>query len=303
MSTIEVRDLRKTYGDTIAVDHIDLDVAEGEILGILGPNGSGKTTTVECIAGLRKPDSGTVRVSGLDPLADRSEFTKIVGVQLQQAGLQAKLTVAEAIKLYSSFYDHPADGLQLADRLGLTPKLSTRYADLSGGQKQRLAIALALLGQPKVALLDELTTGLDPRSRQAVWGVVEDARRDGTTIILVTHFMEEARRLCDRLALIDQGRVIALDSPEGLIGQTAAPTVMAFSAPVELDLTYAESIPGVSSTRRRDDGRIELSLDDDAVLAVLAWLSEQQVRPGKLRITDSTLDDAFLDLTTAAEEE
>ena len=182
MSTIEVRGLQKRYGSTVAVDGIDLDVSEGEIVGILGPNGSGKTTTVECIAGLRKPDAGTVRVAGRDPAADRAAITKIVGVQLQEAALQPKLTAGEAIALYSSFYDDPVDGVALAERLGLGPKLRTRFADLSGGQQQRLAIALALVGRPRIALLDELSTGLDPRSRRAVWQVVEEARETGTTI-------------------------------------------------------------------------------------------------------------------------
>ena len=184
MAIIEVRGLRRTYGSTVAVDGIDLDVAEGEILGVLGPNGSGKTTTVECIAGLRRPDAGTIRLAGLDPARDRAEITRLVGVQLQEAGLQAKLTVREAIDLFASFYDDPLDGAVLAERLGLGAKLDTRYRDLSGGQKQRLAITLALVGQPRVALLDELTTGLDPRNRREVWAVIEELRDQGATICL-----------------------------------------------------------------------------------------------------------------------
>lgn len=302
MGTIEVRGLRKTYGATVAVDKIDLDVSDGEILGILGPNGSGKTTTVECIAGLRKPDSGTVRVAGLDPAADRGGVTKFVGVQLQQAGLQAKLTSREAIELCASFYDDPVDGVALAERLGLGPKLDTRYTDLSGGQQQRLAIALALVGRPRIALLDELSTGLDPRARRAVWQVVEEAREGGATIVLVTHFMEEARHLCDRVALIDRGRITALDTPEGVIGRTGAPTVMSFAPSAPLDASVLAGVQGLTSARLREDGRIELSLKDEAVLEVLARLGAHGIRPDRLRVVDSTLDDAFLDLTSEDEE-
>ncbi len=298
MATIEVRGLCKTYGATVAVDEIDLDVAEGEILGILGPNGSGKTTTVECIAGLRRPDSGTVRVAGLDPAADRAAVTRLIGVQLQQAGLQAKITAREAIALFASFYDDPVDGVALAERLGLGTKLDTRHADLSGGQQQRLAIALALVGRPRIALLDELSTGLDPRSRRDVWQLVVEAREQGATIVLVTHFMEEARHLCDRIAIIDRGRIKAIDTPEGVIGRTGAPTAMSFAPSAPLDTSVLEAIEGVTSARAREDGGIEVSLTDDAVTEVLAWLNAHEIRPGRLRVVDSTLDDAFLDLTS-----
>ncbi|WP_375001878.1 ABC transporter ATP-binding protein [Aeromicrobium sp. CTD01-1L150] len=297
MSVIEVRDLRKTYGSTVAVDRLSLDVADGEVVGVLGPNGSGKTTTVECIAGLRRPDAGSVRVDGLDPVADRRAVTTFVGVQLQQAGLQAKLTAREALELYASFYDEPADGLALAERLGIGDKLGTRYDNLSGGQKQRLAVALALIGRPRVALLDELTTGLDPRSRRGVWEVVEEARADGTTIILVTHFMEEAQHLCDRLVLISEGRIVAEGTPREIIGQTGAPTTMSFtpSSPVPHEVFAA--IDGVSDVRSREGDRVELNLTDSAVLEVLEHLRTRGVRPNRLRVEDSTLDDAFLDLT------
>ncbi|GAB3108251.1 ABC transporter ATP-binding protein [Streptomyces calidiresistens] len=308
MPTIEVRGLRKTYGTTVAVDHIDLDVAEGEILGILGPNGSGKTTTVECVAGLRRPDAGSLRVAGLTPGRDRDRLNRIVGVQLQQAGLQAKLTVREALELYSSFYEHPADGVALAERLSLGPKLDTRYGKLSGGQQQRLAIALALVGRPRVALLDELSTGLDPRSRRTVWEVVEDARAEGTTVLLVTHLMEEAQYLCDRVALFDRGRIVALDTPEGVVSRTRVPTVMSFfrtasgsASPAGAPDTAAlAAIDGVERVRVREDGRIELGLTDEAVPEVLDRLAAEGIRPGRLRVVDATLDDAFLNLTSAS---
>lgn len=297
MAAIEVRGLRKTYGPTVAVDHIDLEVAEGEILGILGPNGSGKTTTVECIAGLRVPDVGTVSVVGMDPVRDRDRFTPMVGVQLQQGGLQPKIKVSEALTLFASLYDNPRNGVELAERLGLGEKLDTRYSELSGGQQQRLSIALALVGRPRVALLDELSTGLDPRSRRAVWEVVEEARDKGATIVLVTHFMEEARHLCDRLALIDRGRIIALDTPEGMVSQTGAPTLMSFTPDGSVDIAALDRIDGVAQVRTRDGGRIELNLTDAAVVEVLALLASAGITPRRLRVVDSTLDDAFLDLT------
>lgn len=303
MALIEVRGLRKTYDAVVAVDDLDLTVGEGEIFGILGPNGSGKTTTVECIAGLRRPDAGRVRVAGLDPVKDRAATTRVVGVQLQQAGMPAKQTVREALSLYASFYDDPADGVALADRLGLGTKLDTQHGKLSGGQQQRLAIALALIGRPRVALLDELSTGLDPRSRREVWGVVEDVRDTGTTVVLVTHFMEEARHLCDRIAVMDQGRIAALDTPEGLVRGIGAPTVMSFTPTAPIDDRTLEEVAGVAGVRRRDDGRVELSLADESVLPVLHVLSARGVHPERLRVVDATLDEAFLDLTGDSEEE
>jgi ABC-2 type transport system ATP-binding protein len=296
---IEVRGLRKAYGDTTAVAGIDLDVEEGEILGLLGPNGAGKTTTVECIAGLQRPTSGTVRVGGLDPAVDRRAATRLIGVQLQKAGLQAKLTVREALHLYASFYEHPADGVRMAERLGLGPKLDTRYARLSGGQQQRLAIALALLGRPRVALLDELTTGLDPRSRRDVWQLVEEVRETGTTVLLVTHLMEEAQHLCDRLALVDSGRIRALDTPHGLVSRSAAPAVMAFTPDGAIDAERLAAVDGVADVRIRGD-RLEVTADDAAVLAVLALLDRLDVRPQRLRVAESTLDDAYLALVAAS---
>lgn len=209
---IEVAGLRKAYAGRTVVDGVSFAVEEGEIFGILGPNGAGKTTTVECVEGLRVPDGGQVRVAGHDPVRDHDQVTRILGAQLQESEIQPKLTVREALELYSAFYSAPLDWQPLAERLRLTDKLTTRFAKLSGGQKQRLFIALALVGDPRVVVLDELTTGLDPRSRRDTWELIEDVRDRGVTVLLVTHFMEEAQRLCDRIAVIDQGRVAALDS-------------------------------------------------------------------------------------------
>ncbi|MFI9470341.1 ATP-binding cassette domain-containing protein [Streptomyces sp. NPDC052492] len=296
MSVIDVTDLRKTYGGRTAVDGVSFTVEEGEIFGILGPNGAGKTTTVECVEGLRVPDAGRVRVTGLDPVADHDRVTRILGAQLQQSELQPKLTVREALELYASFHPRPADWRPLAERLGLTAKLDARFGKLSGGQRQRLFIALALVGNPHIVVLDELTTGLDPRARRDTWELIEDVRAGGVTVLLVTHFMEEAQRLCDRIAVIDKGRVAALDTPAGLIRRSAGATVISFTPSAPLDDTDLNALPGLASVARRD-GRITLSGTDDTVNAVLTLLARSRVTAHQLRVTDATLDDAFLDLT------
>ena len=259
-------------------------------------NGAGKTTTVECVEGLRVPDAGRVRVSGLDPVADHAEVARVLGAQLQESELQAKLTVREALELYASFYPHPADWRPLAERLGLTSKLTTRFAKLSGGQKQRLFIALALIGNPRVVVLDELTTGLDPRARRDTWQLIEDVRASGVTVLLVTHFMEEAQRLCDRIAVIDKGRVAALDTPDGLIRRSAGSTVISFTPSAALDDGDLNALPALTSVTHKD-GRITLSGSDETVNAVLTLLARNHITAHQLRVSDATLDDAFLDLT------
>jgi ABC-2 type transport system ATP-binding protein len=214
---LEITNLSKRYRRKIAVDDLSLCVSEGEIFGILGPNGAGKTTTVECAEGLRHPDGGTVRVFGVDPYRDRAGARQLVGVQLQESQLPDKMTVAEAVSLYASFYPAPADPEALIARLGLAEKRGARYRKLSGGQKQRLSIALALVGRPRLVVFDELTTGLDPAARRESWRLVEDLRDDGATVLLVTHYADEAERLCDRVALIRAGRLAACGRPEELI--------------------------------------------------------------------------------------
>ncbi|MER6570514.1 ABC transporter ATP-binding protein [Streptomyces sp. NPDC001093] len=298
-SVIEVTDLRKSYGGRAVVDGVSFAVEEGEIFGILGPNGAGKTTTVECVEGLRVPDAGRVRVAGLDPVADHDEVARILGAQLQQSELQPKLTVREALELYATFYPHPADWRPLAERLGLTAKLGTRFGKLSGGQQQRLFIALALIGNPRVVVLDELTTGLDPRARRDTWQLIEDVRGSGVTVLLVTHFMEEAQRLCDRIAVIDKGRVAALDTPAGLIRRSAGATVISFTPSAPLDDHDLAALPALASIERKD-GRITLSGTDETVNAVITLLARHRVTAHQLRVLDATLDDAFLDLTKEA---
>ncbi|MFZ3568063.1 ABC transporter ATP-binding protein [Streptomyces sp. BH097] len=297
---IEVAGLRKTYAGRAVVDGVSFTVGEGEIFGILGPNGAGKTTTVECVEGLRAADEGHIRVAGFDPVRDHAQVTGILGAQLQESEIQPKLTVKEALELYSAFYPAPLDWRPLADRLRLTDKLGTRFAKLSGGQKQRLFIALALVGNPRVVVLDELTTGLDPRSRRDTWELIEEVRDSGVTVLLVTHFMEEAQRLCDRIAVIDKGRVAALDTPAGLIRQAAGATVISFTPSAPLDEHELAALPGLASTEHKD-GRVTLTGGEDTVAAVLTLLARHRVTAHQLRVSDATLDDAFLDLTGAGQ--
>ncbi|WP_440072028.1 ABC transporter ATP-binding protein [Streptosporangium sp. OZ121] len=293
---IEVRNLHKRYGNNVAVDDVSLTVQEGEILGILGPNGAGKTTTVECIEGLRVPDRGKIKVLGFDPQRDRAELTRRLGVQLQAGQIQERLEVAEALELYSSFYPKPADWRGLMDGLGLAGKAKTRYAKLSGGQKQRLSIALALVGSPQVAILDELTTGLDPQARRDTWDLIEGVRSRGVTIVLVTHFMEEAERLCDRLALIDAGRVVLVDTPAGLAERARIEQRIQFRPSRQMDDELLRSLPDVSSVTRRGE-LVIVKGNSDALNAVTAVLARNQIVAERLRVEQASLEDAFVKLT------
>ena len=275
MAVIEVQNLHKRYGERVAVEDVSLTVEAGEIFGILGRNGAGKTTTVETIAGLRAPDRGSVRVFGRDPRRDRRELVRRVGVQLQESRQPDKLTVGEALELYASFYERPAEPEALLRELDLLDARDTPFGKLSGGMQQRLSIALALVGDPEIAILDELTTGLDPQARRETWELVERVRDRGVTIVLVTHFMEEAERLADRVALIDAGRVVAIDTPAALSSRAGGEQRIRFRpsrplAPAELD---------------------ELG---DAVRAVL---ERHAVGAGDLRIDGGGLDEAFVALT------
>ncbi|MER5648092.1 ABC transporter ATP-binding protein [Streptosporangium sp. NPDC002524] len=293
---IEVRNLHKRYGNNVAVDDVSLTVQEGEIFGILGPNGAGKTTTVECVEGLRTPDRGEIKVLGLDPRRDHAELTRRLGVQLQAGQIQERLEVAEALELYSSFYPDPADWRELMEGLGLAGKAKTRYAKLSGGQKQRLSIALALVGNPRVAILDELTTGLDPQARRDTWNLIEGVRSRGVTIVLVTHFMEEAERLCDRLALIDAGRVVTVDTPAGLTERARIEQRIRFRPSRQLDDELLTSLPDVSGVTRRGE-LVVVSGNSNALNAVTAVLARNQIVAERLRVEQASLEDAFVELT------
>ncbi|MCL3859575.1 ABC transporter ATP-binding protein [Actinotalea sp. K2] len=297
---VSVDGLHKRYGSTIAVDDVGLDVHRGEIFGILGPNGAGKTTTVECLTGLRAPDRGTVRVLGLDPQRDGLALRQRVGCQLQESELPGKLRAGEALDLYSSFYEHPADGRALAARLGLTSSLDTPYAKLSGGQKQRLSIALALIGNPEIAVLDELTTGLDPQARRDTWELIEGVRDQGVTIVLVTHFMDEAERLCDRLALIDHGRVVATDTPQGLVRRAGVGQVLRFRTadpvPDERLRAVLAQVPSVEQVDVTGDD-VVVRGGHDVVVATLLGLTGQGITPVAVAAERGRLEDAFVELT------
>ena len=295
-TVIEVQHMRKRYGDTVAVDDVSFTVEEGEIFGILGPNGAGKTTTVECIEGLRTPDSGTISVLGLDPIRDGGELRQRVGAQLQDSELPERLRVGEALELYSSFYRQPADWPALLDTLGLAGKRDTRFGKLSGGQKQRLSIALALVGSPRVAVLDELTTGLDPQARRDTWALIEGIRNQGVTILLVTHFMEEAERLCDRVALIDSGKIVALDSPSGLATGVDAEQRVRFRPSRPLDDSLLTGLPEVTTVTHRGDTVIVTGTGDVA-LAVTSVLARNGIVAAQLRVEQASLEDAFVALT------
>jgi ABC-2 type transport system ATP-binding protein len=293
---IEVRNLRKAYGDTVAVADISFTVAEGEIFGILGPNGAGKTTTVECVEGLRKPDSGEISVLGLDPIRDRAELTQVLGAQLQESQLPAKLRVAEALDLYSSFYRAPADWRALLEVLGLADKGSTPFRKLSGGQKQRLSIALALAGGPRIAVLDELTTGLDPQARRDTWELIEGVRDRGVTVVLVSHFMEEAERLCDRVALIDKGRVVELDTPAALAERVAVAQRIQFRPSGPVDDALLADLPEVSGIVRKGDV-VVVTGTGNVLNAVISVLARNQIVAQQLRVDQANLEDAYLELT------
>jgi ABC-2 type transport system ATP-binding protein len=294
-AVIEVQHLHKSYADTVAVDDVSFTVEQGEIFGILGPNGAGKTTTVECVEGLREPDRGDIRVLGLDPVRDRAELTERVGVQLQEGRLPDQLKVAEALELYSSFYRSPANWRELIDILGLTGKARTAFGKLSGGQKQRLSIALALVGNPEVAVLDELTTGLDPQARRDTWELIERVRDRGVTIVLVTHFMEEAERLCDRVALIDAGRVVALDTPATLAERVETGQRIQFRPSVPLDDGLLEALPDVTSVIHRGDV-VVVTGNNNALNAVTSLLARRGIIARQLRVEQASLEDAFLAL-------
>ena len=295
-SAVEITHLRKAYGNVLAVDDVSLSVAEGEIFGILGPNGAGKTTTVECAIGLRAPDAGTVRLLGLDPQADRDEVHQVVGVQLQASVLPAKLRVGEILDMYRSFYRHPADMEELIEALGLAAKRRACYGSLSGGQRQRLSVALALIGRPKIAVLDEMTAGLDPQARRDTWNLIEGVRNRGVTILLVTHFMEEAERLCDRVALIQSGRIVALDTPAGLTARASGGKQVRFwpSAPFGDGLLLG--LPEVGSVER-DGKHVTVTGSGELVNAVILALAAAGVTARDVQLDSSSLEDAFVRLT------
>jgi ABC-2 type transport system ATP-binding protein len=278
------------------VDDVSFTVNAGEIFGILGRNGAGKTTTVECITGLRTPDRGSISVLGLDPRHDGRELHERVGVQLQHSALPERIRVSEAVDLYASFYRNPADGHELLAGLGLEASRHQYFGKLSGGQKQRLSIVLALIGRPEIAILDELTTGLDPEARRDTWKLIEGIRDRGVTIVLVTHLMEEAERLCDRVALIDRGRVVALDRPVALSTQASTSQRIRLLSPGSLGETVLDGVPEVSRFERHGQDIVVFGSGDLLTAVVLAF-DRAGLRAEDVRTETTSLEDAFLALT------
>ena len=294
---IEVKSLAKSYGRLKAVDGISFTVGAGEIFGMVGPNGAGKTTTIECLEGMRSPDSGEIRVLGLDPRKDGRELRERIGVQLQQSSLPDDMKVWEALDLFSSYYRKPAPWQPLLDRLEITDKRNVRFSKLSGGQKQRLFIALALVNDPELVFLDELTTGLDPHARRSMWDLVRSIRERGKTVFLTTHYMEEAEHLCDRVLVIDHGRIVALDSPANLVRGLESEIRILFTAGPGFDPASLEGLPGVSRVERIGERVIVTGRGDRLIAVVVNALDARGVRFRDLRTEQPDLEDVFLALT------
>jgi ABC-2 type transport system ATP-binding protein len=295
---VRVSGFRKTYGRVVAVDEISFDVREGEIFGLIGPNGAGKTTTMECIEGFRRPDRGSISVLGLDPVRDVYKLQHRIGVQLQQAQLQKRIKVWEAVHLWTSLYKKPvSQGEALLQQLGLAEKRNAWFMTLSGGQKQRLFIVLALINDPELVFLDELTTGLDPQARRAIWDLVRGIRARGKTVLLTTHLMEEAERLCDRVAIIEHGRIIDIDSPEQLVARHCPErTVVVTTSDVDADERF-RAIPAIESVTRQEDRYTLRGSGSGFVTEVIRCLSEARITVTDFRTVHPTLEDVFLKLT------
>ncbi len=296
MAVIEVHELHKRYGETIALDGVSFDVQAGEVFGLLGPNGAGKTTAVEIMEGLRTPDSGTVRVLGLDPERSGSQLRERVGVQLQQAQLQEKIRVGEALELYADFYRNPRPVGELLDEWGLAAKRNTAFKKLSGGQQQRVFLALALVGRPELVFFDEITTGLDPAARRQTWDLVRRVRDSGVTVVLVSHLMDEVEELCDRVAILDRGRLVALDTPTGLITSSGSEQRMRFRPVGVIPAGLIEDVPGVTAVTR-SGSQVIVTGSGEFATGVTAALGRAQVLVADLRLEQRTLDDAFVALT------
>jgi ABC-2 type transport system ATP-binding protein len=294
---IEVTGIRKTYGSTVAVSDVSFEVREGEIFGLIGPNGAGKTTTMECVEGVRRPDRGAISILGLDPFRDVYQLQNRIGVQLQQAQLQKRIKVWEAVDLWASLYSKALDGDRLLEQLGLSSKRNAWFMTLSGGQKQRLFIALALINDPEVVFLDELTTGLDPQSRRAIWELVRGIRDRGKTVFMTTHLMEEAERLCDRVAVIEHGRVIDIGSPEELVARHCPARTVVLATDHALAEERLNAIPSVQMVMREDSTFTIQGTGDDFVTQVIQCLSENRIRVTDFRTVLPTLEDVFLKLT------
>lgn len=294
---IHVAAIRKTYGRTVAVDEVSFDVQPGEIFGLIGPNGAGKTTTMECIEGLRTPDRGVISVLGLNPARDAYALQERIGVQLQEAQLQKRIKVREAVDLWASLYRKPVDGDRLIEQLGLSDKRNAWFMTLSGGQKQRLFIALALINDPELVFLDELTTGLDPQARRAIWDLVRGIRLRGKTVFLTTHLMEEAERLCDRVAILDHGRIIDIGSPDALVRRHCPERTVIVATDEATAAERFRLIPQVDSVDCQGVQYTIRGRGEDLVTQVIQSLAEHRMRVSEFRTELPTLEDVFLKLT------
>jgi ABC-2 type transport system ATP-binding protein len=301
-AVIWVRDLRKSYGETRAVDGVSFEVRRGEVFGLLGPNGAGKTTTVEILEGLRTPDSGEVSVLGIEVARAADDLKERIGVALQTAALYPRLTVTEVLELFSSFYERtPRSARELVRLLDLDEKRNTRTQDLSGGQRQRLAVALALVNDPEVVFLDEPTTGMDPAARRALWDIVTDLRDGGKTILLTTHYLEEAEILCDRLAIMDHGRILEAGTVTELVDSRFKERAVRFDRLERLDDTRLTSFPGVTSLKHDADAVLLYTSDVPGTIGAVLDASEALgVEVSNLAVKRATLEDVFLDLTGRA---
>jgi ABC-2 type transport system ATP-binding protein len=297
LPVIEVSGIRKTYGSTVAVSDISFEVREGEIFGLIGPNGAGKTTTMECVEGVRKPDRGAISILGLDPFRDVYQLQERIGVQLQQAQLQKRIKVWEAVDLWASLYSKAVDGGRLLEQLGLSSKRNAWFMTLSGGQKQRLFIALALINDPEVVFLDELTTGLDPQSRRAIWELVRGIRDRGKTVFMTTHLMEEAERLCDRVAVIEHGKIIDIGSPGELVRRHCPARTVVLATDNTLAEERLRTVPSVDLVTREESRFTIQGRGDEFVTEVIQCLSENRIRVTDFRTVLPTLEDVFLKLT------
>jgi len=295
-TVIQVSGIRKTYGPVVAVDDVSFEVRQGEIFGLIGPNGAGKTTTMECVEGLRSPDRGAISVLSMDPVAEARALQQRMGVQLQQAQLQKRIKVWEAVDLWASLYPHAVDGDALLERLGLGEKRNAWFMTLSGGQRQRLFIALALIHDPEVVLLDELTTGLDPQARRAIWEMVRGIRDRGKTVLLTTHLMEEAERLCDRVAIVERGRVIDTGTPDGLVRRHCPEQAVVLETAEAGAVDRFRAIDGVTSVEHQE-GRYTIRGDAGLVSRVIECLSAHRMAVTDFRTELPTLEDVFLKLT------
>lgn len=298
MNAIEVNDLRKQYGDLKAVDGISLTVQAGEVFGILGPNGAGKTTAVECIEGLRQPDGGRVQVLGMSHDTKSAAIKERLGVQLQSAGLFPRLTVRETVDLFAAFFPRTLPAVELLDLVGLSDKTGAATKDLSGGQRQRLNIALALVGDPDIVFLDEPTATMDPAARRVVWGIVRELKAKGRTVVLTTHYMEEAARLCDRVAVIDHGRLIAEGNPDDLVRSHFPETAIEFTAPQGVSLDQLQRLAAVARVLTEDGNVTLFSTDVPVTMGQLLELAQSYgFALDRFTVRSATLEDLFLRLT------